>query len=127
MLDDRNDGPSSVQMAGTDTWYRSRNEFGWNALLGTARGGPDVSEYAVPARATDFGGLPPVFLDVRSAETFRDEVINFASSIWRAGGRADLHVWPGGVHGYNALAPEAAISRETYGARARWLERIFGA
>ena len=126
MLDDRNDSPSAVQMAGTDTWDRSRNEFGWSALLGTARGGPDVSEYAAPARATDFGGLPPVFLDVGSAETFRDEVVNFASSIWRAGGRAELHVWPGGFHGYNAMVPEAAISRETHEARARWLERNAG-
>ena len=67
MLDDRNDSPSALQMAGTDTWDRSRNEFGWSALLGTARGGPDVSEYAAPARATDFGGLPPLFLDVGSA------------------------------------------------------------
>ena len=128
MLDDRNDSPSAVQMAGTDTWDRSRNEFGWSAFTGyrAGRSGRHGVRGARSRAETNFDRLPPVFLDVGSAETFRDEVINFASSIWRAGGRAELDVWPGGFHGYNALAPEAAISRGTHVARARWLERLSG-
>ena len=43
MLDDRNDTPSAIQMAGLGVWDRDANEFGWTALLGDARGGPDVS------------------------------------------------------------------------------------
>ena len=106
MLDDRNDSPSVVQMAGVDAWDRARNEFGWTALLGEARGGPDVSPYAAPARATDLSGLPPTFLDVGSAETFRSEVVDYASRIWLAGGRAELHVWPGGFPATTASRPK---------------------
>ncbi|MGW2240719.1 alpha/beta hydrolase [Streptomyces sp. NPDC001759] len=76
MLDDRNDTPSTHQMAGLGVWDRTANETGWTALLGPSRGGPDVSPYAAPARAEDLTGLPPAFLDVGSAETFRDDVVS---------------------------------------------------
>ncbi|MEU3859541.1 alpha/beta hydrolase [Streptomyces sp. NPDC028722] len=124
MLDDRNDSGSSRQMAGLGVWDRTANDTAWTALLGDRCGGPDVSPYAAPARATDLSGLPPAFLDVGSAETFRDEVVAYASRIWQAGGEAELHVWPGGCHGFDALAPEAALSRAARTARIGWLRRL---
>ncbi|GGS70135.1 alpha/beta hydrolase [Streptomyces cinerochromogenes] len=124
MLDDRNDTVSSRQMAGRGLWDRTANETAWTALLGDRRGGPRVSPYAAPARAADLSGLPPAFLDVGSAETFRDEVVGYASRIWQAGGVAELHVWPGGCHGFDALAPDAALSRTARAARIAWLRRL---
>jgi acetyl esterase/lipase len=127
MLDDRNDTPSARQMAGVGVWDRRSNETGWTALLGAARGGPDVSPYAAPARAADLSGLPPAFIDVGSAETFRDEAVTYASRIWQAGGVAELHVWPGGFHGYTGLVPQAALSRASIAAQRNWLLRVLGA
>jgi acetyl esterase/lipase len=124
MLDDRNNTVSAYQMAGIGVWDRQSNEIGWTALLGDACGGPDVSPYAAPARATDLSGLPPTFLDVGSAETFRDEVVDYASRIWEAGGSAELHVWPGGCHGFAAFAPQAALSQVSLVPGQRWLERV---
>jgi acetyl esterase/lipase len=124
MLDDRNDTASAWQMAGRGIWDRAMNETGWTALLGAARGGPDVSPYAAPARATDVSGLPPAFIDVGSAETFRDEAVTYASRIWQAGGIAELHVWPGGFHGFGMMAPQAAISRAATAAQRNWLRRV---
>ncbi|WP_046733542.1 alpha/beta hydrolase [Streptomyces humi] len=124
MLDDRNDTPSSHQMKGLGVWDRTANETGWTALVGTARGGPDVSPYAAPARATDLAGLPPAFLDVGSAETFRDETVTYASRIWQAGGIAELHVWPGGFHGFDGFAPQAALSQTARAAHTNWLRRL---
>ncbi|WP_225828745.1 alpha/beta hydrolase [Streptomyces naphthomycinicus] len=124
MLDDRNDTVSSRQMAGRGVWDRSANDTGWTALLGDRRGGPGVPPYAAPARATDLSGLPPAFLDVGSAETFRDEVVGYASRIWQAGGAAELHVWPGGCHGFDALAPQAPLSHAARTARLEWLRRL---
>jgi acetyl esterase/lipase len=124
MLDDRNDTPSSRQMAGRGVWDHTANETGWTALLGDARGGPDVSPYAAPARAADLSGLPPAFIDVGSAETFRDEDVSYASRIWQAGGIAELHVWPGGFHGFTMMAPEAAVSRQAAAAQLSWLRRL---
>jgi acetyl esterase/lipase len=124
MLDDRNDTPSSRQMAGLGIWDRAANEVGWTALLGDARGGPDVSPYAAPARATDLSGLPPAFIDVGSAETFRDEDVAYATRIWQAGGDAELHVWPGGFHGFAGMVPDAALSQAAMAAQLTWLRRI---
>jgi acetyl esterase/lipase len=127
MLDDRNESPSAVQMAGLGVWDRTANATGWGALLGAAAGGPDVSPYAAPARAADLSNLPPAFIDVGSAETFRDEDVTYASRIWQAGGRAELHVWPGGFHGFDGMAPAAVLSRDARQARVRWLDRLLNA
>jgi len=124
MLDDRNETPSARQMAGLGVWDRAANEMGWTALLGDASGGPDVSPYAAPARATDLSGLPPAFVDVGSAETFRDEDVAYATRIWQAGGAAELHVWPGGFHGFAGAVPQAALSRAAVAAQRDWLARL---
>ncbi|GAA3548749.1 alpha/beta hydrolase [Amycolatopsis ultiminotia] len=126
MLDDRNDTPSAHQMAGTGVWDRTANEIGWTALLGEARGGPDVSPYAAPARATDLAGLPPTFIDAGSSETFRDEVVDYATRLWRSGVQAELHVWPGAYHGFDTTAPQAELSRLASEARLPWLRRVLG-
>lgn len=126
MLDDRNDTPSAHQMAGLGVWDRTANETGWTALLGELRGGPDVPAYAAPARAEDLSGLPPAFLDVGSAETFRDEAVAYASRIWQSGGVAELHVWPGGFHGFDGFAPQAALSQAARAAQLAWLRRLLG-
>jgi acetyl esterase/lipase len=124
MLDDRNDTPSARQMAGLGIWDHKSNQTGWTALLGAAAGGTDVSPYAAPARAGDVSGLPPAFIDVGSAETFRDEDVAYASRIWQAGGVAELHVWPGGFHGFAYFAPQAAVSQAATAAQLNWLRRL---
>lgn len=127
MLDDRNDTASSLQMAFRGVWDHISNETGWTALLGDARGEPDVSPYAAPARETDLSDLPPAFIYGGSTETFRDEDVAYASAIWRAGGQAELHVWSGGFHGFDFMAPQAAVSQAAKAARASWMRRILTA
>ncbi|MBL7488123.1 alpha/beta hydrolase [Frankia sp. AgB1.9] len=124
MLDDRNDTPSAIQLAGRGVWDQSSNATGWGALLGDAAGSADVSPYAAPARATDLSGLPPAYIDVGSAETFRDEDVAYAARLWRAGGQAELHVWPGAFHGFDLLAPHAALTRQAKAVRLQWLTRL---
>jgi acetyl esterase/lipase len=127
MLDDRNQTPSSYELDREGMWDRTSNLTGWRALLGADQGGPDVSPYAAPARAGDLHGLPPAYLDVGSVETFRDEVLDYAARIWRAGGEAELHVWPGGYHGFESMAPAAAISVAARETRLAWLRRLLRA
>jgi acetyl esterase/lipase len=124
MLDDRGDTCSAHQLAGVDPWDRVSNETAWRALLGERYGTADVSPYVAAARATDLTGLPPAYLDVGSAETFRDEAVGYADEIWRAGGEAELHVWPGAFHGFDTVAPQATLSQDAREARLRWLRRI---
>ncbi|MFE9422006.1 alpha/beta hydrolase [Kitasatospora sp. NPDC006697] len=127
MLDDRGETFSSRQADGHDTWDRGSNATAWQAALGGRYGAPDLPPYAAPARATDLAGLPPAYLEVGSAETFRDEAVGYADAIWRCGGAAELHVWPGACHGFDTLAPGAAVSRAAREARLRWLERLLAA
>ncbi|WP_336921054.1 alpha/beta hydrolase [Aquipuribacter sp. SD81] len=124
MLDDRNSTPSSFQMAGVGVWDRTANATGWGAMLGEAAGGPDVPAYAAPARARDLSGLPPAYVDVGSADTFRDEDVAYASAIWAAGGDAELHVWPGGCHGFDGLVPGSLLASDAFEARYAWLRRL---
>ncbi len=124
MLDDRNETASSRQIDGIGVWDRGSNIMGWDALLGTRRGSDDVSIYAAPARATDLSNLPPGFIDCGSAEVFRDEVVAYATAIWAAGGPAELHVWPGGFHGFPALAPKSQLTQQAVAAQLNWLDRI---
>lgn len=123
MLDDRNTTLSSRQYETLGVWNRTSNQTGWGALLGDRKGGPDVSIYAAPARATDLSNLPPTYLEVGSAEVFRDEVVAYANLIWAAGGRADLHVWAGGFHGYD-MWPQPRLAKETLAARLAWVRRV---
>jgi acetyl esterase/lipase len=121
MLDDRNDSASGWQMAGAGIWDRTANETGWSAYLGPAP--RDAPIYASPGRALDLAGLPPTYIDAGSAETFRDEDVACAQRIWAAGGRAELHVWAGGAHSFEAFAPESRLAKDAHETRARWLIR----
>jgi acetyl esterase/lipase len=124
MIDDRAITPSSTELVGEGVWDSISNATGWSSLLGLAAGGPGVSPYAAPARATDLAGLPSAFIEAGSVETFRDESVDYASRMWQAGGQAELHIWPGGCHGFDEVIPEAPLSREARAARVNWLRRV---
>lgn len=113
----------SRQYANEGTFSRESCETGWDALLGSRRGGEDVSIYAAPGRATDLSGLPPVYIEVGSAETFRDENVAYSSKLWASGIQAELHVWPGAYHRFQAFAPNAAISKIADETRLAWVKR----
>ncbi|MFF8285202.1 alpha/beta hydrolase [Streptomyces albus] len=127
MLDDRDRTVSSAQFDGVGVWDRGSNVMGWTALLGERRGTDDVSVYAAPARATDLTGLPPAFIDCGSAEVFRDEDVAYATALWHAGVQAELHVWPGGFHGFDLTAPHTALAHAMTAARNAWVARTLRA
>ncbi|MDE0868056.1 MAG: alpha/beta hydrolase [Aquiluna sp.] len=124
MLDERNDSRSGRQFVDIGLWDRGSNDVGWSALLGDRRHTPLVSIYASPAMNVDYSGLPPTFLDVGSHEIFRSEVLQYAESIWLAGGDCELHVWAGAFHGFDLAAPGAEISKRAVSARGEWLRRV---
>jgi acetyl esterase/lipase len=123
MLDDRCGTPSSQELDGEGVWDRTSNRTGWTALLGEACGGPDVSPYAAPARAEDLTGLPATFIDVGSVETFRDEDIDYAARLSRAGVSVEFHLWPGGFHGFDMMAPQSALGQAARATRLGYLRR----
>lgn len=127
MLDHRNATVSSHQYAGDPgVWTREKNSFAWQSVLG-GQSGPEVSSYVSPALATDLSGLPATYIDAGSAEVFRDEDVAYAGGIWAAGGQAELHVWAGGFHGFDAMFPDAHVSAAARAARSDWLGRTLSA
>ncbi|MFJ8135578.1 alpha/beta hydrolase [Streptomyces sp. NPDC096013] len=124
MLDHRNATISSRQFSGVPgVWTGEMNEFGWRAVLGDLTD-DEVPAYVSPSRAEDLSGLPATYIDAGSAEVFRDEDTDYATRIWAAGGQAELHVWAGGFHGFDALYPRADISTAARRTRTDWLTRL---
>lgn len=123
MLDNRQTSASWKQFT-SGIWNADENRLGWRALLGT--NSDDGSHpHAVPGRTTDHGNLPTTYVEVGSAELFRDESAAFASGIWAAGGRAELHVWDGGFHGFDNHL-HTALAQGATEARFNWMDRILG-
>ncbi|EXG82041.1 alpha/beta hydrolase [Cryptosporangium arvum] len=124
MLDHRNGTTSSHQFSGDPgVWTREMNEFGWRSVLGDLAP-DDVPGYVSPAVAEDLSGLPTTYVDAGTAEVFRDEDVAYATRIWAAGGQAELHVWAGGFHGFDALYPHARIAAAARRTRNNWLQRV---
>jgi len=127
MLDDRNTKNSGKQRDAL-FWDLSNNYLGWKAYLGCEPGGEGVECYASPARAEKLAGLPPAFISVGDLDLFALEDIQYAYRLIEAGIPTELHVYPGALHAFDMMAPEAEISRrfrdDIYHAlkRALWLK-----
>jgi len=106
----------------------STRHLAWPAYVCNARvmHGCDVILFVSPSLASDLSGLPTAYIDAGSAEVFRDEDVAYATAIWAAGGQAELHIWAGGFHGFDLLAPAAQVSAAARAARNDWLTRLLG-
>ena len=119
MLDDRQTTTSSGWA--DPIWPPSANTYGWTAYLGDRKGGPDVPAYAAPARATDLRGLPPTLVAVGAIDGFSDEDIEYAVRLRHAGVPVDLMVYAGAPHGFDGLAPGAAVAQRANRDIEEWL------
>lgn len=111
MIDDRNATPSSREIVDLGVWDRAANVEAWSWYLGDAAGGDRVSPYLAPARMEDLSGSPPTFIDVGELDVFRDEDLQLAARLLRAGVPTELHVYPGAFHASESLSPESELSR----------------
>lgn len=111
MIDDRDVTASSETFANAPMWSRQDDQQGWRAYLGEAVGGPNVSPYAAPSRATDLTNLPPTYIAVGSQEVFLDESVEYAQRLAHAGIPVEVHVYPRAFHAWDATVPRAALSQ----------------
>jgi acetyl esterase/lipase len=100
--------PEIVPFAG---WSYDDNATGWGALLGNAVGGPEVSAYAAPARATDLSGLPAAYIEVGQLDIFRDEDLEYARRLSLAGVPVEFHLYPGVPHEFDAIAFDSDVAQ----------------
>jgi acetyl esterase/lipase len=112
MIDDTCSTPSCRRITDPRVWNDRSNRMGWEAYLGDLAGGA-VPATAAATRATDeqLAALPPTYIAVGELDPFLDENITYAQRLLAAGVPTELHVYPGAFHGWNVMAPKAAISR----------------
>ncbi|CAA0116605.1 Carboxylesterase NlhH [Halioglobus japonicus] len=111
-LDDRLQTPSMQRFVDTPMWNKPNAELSWDFYLGDQyqRGADDVPYHAAPARAEDLSGLPPAYVNTMEFDPLRDEGVEYALKLMRAGIATELHSFPGTFHG-SSLFSSAQISR----------------
>jgi acetyl esterase/lipase len=117
MLDDRTVDPA-LDQPGFRLWNTRSNRFGWTSYLGGAD--PDV---AVPARRTDLAGLAPAWLGVGTLDLFCAEDQAYAARLNAAGVPCEVYEVPGAFHGFDGLAPKAAVSQAYFDSTCASLRR----
>jgi acetyl esterase/lipase len=100
------DGPAVAQM--------------WRHYLA----GGDAAADAAPARNTDLAGVPRTLITCSELDPLRDEAIDYAVRLMRAGVATELHVFPGTCHGFDALVPEWDVTQQLYQLQGSALRRI---
>ncbi|MHB8187985.1 MAG: alpha/beta hydrolase [Dermatophilaceae bacterium] len=120
MLDNRTVAEPGSAVPEVPIWNHVSNNTAWQAYLG----GAEVTAYGVPARAQNVADLAPAYIEIGSADLFRDECAAYAARIWAAGGSAELHVWDGAYHGFDHLAAGTVVASAALTARASWFQRV---
>lgn len=124
MLDDRCDTLSDKQFEYGVPWNGMSNRHAWKCVLGDTWGTDRVTPYHAPSRATDLSNLPPTYIDAAECEVFRDPAITYAMGLWRCGSTCELHIWPGGVHMFDAADnPSIPLVGAATSAKRAWLKR----
>jgi acetyl esterase/lipase len=80
---------------------------------------------AAPARAIELAGVPSTLITCSELDPLRDEAVDYAMRLMRAGVATELHVFPGTCHGFDAFVPEWEISQQLYELQGAALRRAF--
>ena len=124
-LDDRLETPSMQAFVDTPMWSRPAAEKSWEWYLGDLWRTDDVPAYASPARAENLSGLPPAYVSVMEFDPLRDEGLDYAVRMIRAGVPVELHHFPGTFHG-SAMVQTAAVHRRESAERLAVWRKAFG-
>ncbi len=110
-IDDRCETPSSQRVVDPRVFHREVQREMWDHYLGPAGTRGPVSAYAAPARAEDLSGLPPAVITTAEHDPLGDEGRDYAARLCASGVDVELIDTPGTFHGFEELAPDAAVSR----------------
>ena len=101
VLDDR-DTASKAEFCTSPAFDSEAADLMWRYYLGQVAG----SVAAVPARRDRLAGLPPALITCAEIDPFRDEAVDYALQLLRAGVSTELHVFPRTCHGFDSLLPD---------------------
>ena len=99
-------------------WNNSSNRLGSRVYLG----GADPNA-AVPARCVDLRQLPPTWLGVGTLDVLYGESTAYAQRLHAAEVDCELKIVPGAFHGFDAVAPKAAVTADFLRSQREFLQR----
>ena len=67
--------------------------------------------------------MPPALISVGSVDGFVDEDIEYALRMNQAGVPTELHVYPGGPHGFDSMAPDSELAGRARRDMEEWLAK----
>ena len=109
VLDDRATA-SKAEFRATPAFDGEGAELMWGYYLGART----PTAEAVPARQRQLAGLPPALITCVEVDPFRDEAVDYALRLLRAGVSTELHVFPRACHGFDSLLPDSAASQRLF-------------
>lgn len=110
MLDDRIMIPDE-RLLPFAIWTYDNNYTGWTASLGEDRGKDGISAIASPGRLVEFEGLASAFISVGDLDIFRNENLEYAGKLAKAGVPIEFHIHKGAPHGFDFMAPDTTVSK----------------
>ncbi|SBS75192.1 Alpha/beta hydrolase domain-containing protein [uncultured Mycobacterium sp.] len=121
VLDDRPTA-SKAEFGATPGFDGVAAELMWRHYLGPA----SPSAAAVPGRSHQMIGAASTLITCSELDPLRDEALEYARQLLRAGVRTDLHIFGGTCHGFDSLCPEWEVSKALLTMQAQALRHFFG-
>ena len=109
VLDDR-ETASKAEFCTSPAFDSEAADLMWRYYLGPQAG----SVASVPARRQRLRGLPPALITCAEIDPFRDEAIEYAQRLLRAGVSTELHVFPRTCHGFDSLLPDWSAAQRLF-------------
>ena len=123
--------PVTDRRMGTDSAKRYRDVPVWNAALSEKMWAyylptlpAEHIEYASPIEAPSFEGLPEAYVEVAEFDSLRDEGLNYADALEKAGVKVTRHETRGTPHGFEFIT-NAPLTQATVRHRADVLRKAF--
>lgn len=120
VLDDRVTG-SKTEFEATPAFDGPAAELMWRHYLGSTAPSAD----SVPARRDQLRDLPTAFITCSDIDPLRDEALEYALRLLRAGIATELHVFAGTCHGFDSLLPDWEVAGQLFALQGRALRRTF--
>lgn len=120
VLDDRATA-SKAEFRTSPAFDGEAAELMWRYYLAGRPASPD----AVPARRPELKHLPPTLITCAEIDPFRDEAIDYALRLLRAGVSTELHVFARTCHGFDSLLPDWSESERLFTLQGQALQRAW--
>jgi monoterpene epsilon-lactone hydrolase len=88
-------------------------------------GADPLTPLASPLRA-DLRGLPPMLIQVGSAETLLDDSVQLARTAGAAGVEVELQIWPDMIHAWHLFYQQVEAGRRSLRAAGAFVRSVLG-